>query len=166
MKTLMIVKRIAAVCLLLAFVLPLSQCSQRQSNGSTQLPSLSTQAASPSSLSASAPHDSSLTYAYRADPNDTFFTLANYFAFIWPAIFASCLFVRPQLEQRLALRLIELVLCLVSALIILRLTGFGSLLFGGYLAWSALGLYSFTSLFAFLQRVAQTWNGKVKTSSC
>nr|WP_314858457.1 hypothetical protein [uncultured Undibacterium sp.] len=150
MKILIFLKRLAAVGLLVAFFLPLSQCSTPENNISEKPPTQSTQAVKVA-------QGDGIIYATRADKDDTLLTMTNGFAFFWPVLFTLLAFLRPEVEQSLSIRLSEILLCLGSAFILLRLTTFGTLLPGGYLGWSALGIYFAITLFNFIARIRRTW---------
>jgi hypothetical protein len=150
LNLLTVLKRLAAISLMLAFFLPLSQCSTKETNFSEKTISQLVQTAKSTS-------SDGIVYAYRADKDGALFTLLNGFAFIWPLLFSLLAFVRPAVEQNLSVRLSELVLCVGSALILLRLTMLGELLSGGYLAWCALAIYVTITLVSFIARVRLTW---------
>jgi hypothetical protein len=151
LKTLKFLKRLAAVGLLIAFFLPLSQCSTPEQNISEKPSTQSAQAAKVA-------QSNGITYAARTDKDDILLTLINGFAFFWPVLFTLLAFLRPEVEQSLSIRLSEILLCLGSAFILLRLTSFGTLLAGGYLAWCALGVYFAITLFNFIARIRRTWH--------
>lgn len=150
MNTLTFLKRLAAFGLLIAFFLPLSQCSLQEKNTSEKSLTQTVQAAKMA-------QNDGIIYANRADKDGTLFTLANGFAFFWPSLFVLLTFSNSRIEQNLAVRLCEILLCLGSAVILLRLTSFGTLLVGAYLAWSSLGIYSTITLFNFIVRIRRTW---------
>lgn len=153
MNALKFLKSLAAVGLLIAFFLPLSQCTTPEKNISEKLPTQSARAAQATKVAQS----DGIIYAARADKDDTLLTLTNGFAFFWPALFTLLVFLRPEVEQSLLVRLSEILLCLGSAFILLRLTSLGTLLAGGYLGWSALGIYFAIALFNLIARIRRTW---------
>jgi hypothetical protein len=153
LNTLKFLKHLTAVGLLVAFFLPLSQCTTPEQNISERSPTQSAQA----TKSANVAQSDGIIYAARADKDDTLLTLTNGFAFFWPVLFTLLAFLRPEVEQSLPIRLSEILLCLGSAFILLRLTSFGTLLAGGYLAWCALGAYFSITLFNFIARIRRTW---------
>jgi hypothetical protein len=150
LNALKFLKQLAAVGLLIAFFLPLSQCTTPENNISEKPPTQSTQAVKVA-------HSDGIIYATRADKDDTLLTLTNGFAFFWPILFTLLAFLRPEVEQSLPVRISEILLCLGSAFILLRLTSFGTLLTGGYLGWSALAIYFAITLFNFIERIRRTW---------
>lgn len=144
-------KRLAAICLLAALFLPLTQCTQTTQatkREPTQLNAAQSQQAAP---------DQAQVYASTADRNSTTLTVANVLLFIWPMCFILLTWLRPQLDERFYLRHLEIFLCLFSLIFLLRLTAFGTLLSGGYLAWSALLVYSLITLLRLLSRTHQVW---------
>ncbi|MFZ6800452.1 hypothetical protein [Undibacterium sp. Di24W] len=150
MNTLKFLKRLAALGLLIAFFLPLSQCSTPEQNISKDPPTQSNQ-------NAKVRQSDGIVFAARMDKDDALLTLTNGVAFFWPVLFTLLAFFRPEVEQSLSIRLSEILLCLGSAFILLRLTSFGTLLPGGYLGWSALGIYFAITLFNFIERIRRTW---------
>lgn len=143
-----LLKRLAALCLFISFFLPLSQCSVQKDTAQTP----STQEI----LKASPSVD--VKYAYNADQDTMVFRAANIFAFTWPLLFTLVLLVYAKFEQFLSVQVTAIALCFVSAFCLLRLTSFGELLIGGYLAWGSLITYLLISLTQFLQRVRRVWS--------
>jgi hypothetical protein len=155
LKTFNLLKRIAAACLFIAFFLPLSQCSTQKEKA---------QVTSVQQPVKAAPSDG-VNYAYSSDKDDGIFQTINAFVFIWPTIFILVLLAYPKLETYLSVQVADIALCLVSAFFLLRLTAFGELLIGGYLAWFSLGTYFLITATSFLQRVRKVWYLKTATSS-
>jgi hypothetical protein len=151
LNALKFLKRLAAVGFLIAFFLPLSQCTTSEKNIGEKPPAQNSQ-------SAKMTQSDGIIYAARMDKGNTLLTLTNGIAFFWPVLFMLLVFFRPEVEQSLSIRLSEILLCLGSAFILLRLTSFGTLLPGGYLGWIALGVYSTITLFNFITRIRRTWH--------
>ncbi|MBC3833255.1 hypothetical protein H8K33_17225 [Undibacterium amnicola] len=143
-----LLKRLAALCLFISFFLPLSQCSVQKDP--TQTPSTQ------EILTASPSVD--VRYAYNADHDTMMFRAVNVFAFTWPLMLTLVLLVYAKFEHILSVQITAIALCLASAFCLLRLTSFGELLIGGYLAWGSLITYFLVSLTQFLQRVRQVWS--------
>lgn len=142
-------KRVAAICLLVAFFLPLTQCTQTTPRDQ----------ASTSSQPSQATHVSAeQVFASTADKNSPLQSTANALLFLWPVCFMLLTLLRPQLDEHFALRHLELALCLFSIVFLLRLTAFGSLLPGGYLAWGALFSYTLITVLRLLSRIRQVWS--------
>lgn len=146
-NTLNFLKRLAALCLFVTFFLPLSQCSTQK-----EPPSESSQQTVTTSTT------SEVKYAYNADRDQAMFRAINTFAFIWPLLFTCVILVYRRLDEVFAVQVTNIALCLVSAFCLARLTMFGELLLGGYLAWTSLFIYLFISLTQFFQRVRRVWH--------
>ncbi len=155
MKTINLLKRIAAACLFIAFFLPLSQCSMQKEKA---------QPTSVQQTVKAAPSDG-VNYAYSSDKDDGIFQAINAMIFIWPTIFVLVLLAYPKFETYLSVQVADIALCLVSAFFLLRLTAFGELLIGGYLAWFSLSAYFLITVTSFLQRVRKVWHLKIATGS-
>lgn len=143
------IKRLAAICLLAAFFLPLTQCTQATPRDA---------ASSSGQQSQTTPVSTTQVFASTADKNDPLTNAANVLLFVWPVCLMLLTLLRPQCDEHFALRHLELALCLFSIVLLLRLTAFGNLLPGGYLAWGALSTYTLITLLRLLSRIRQVWD--------
>ena len=137
LSTTILLKRVAAIILMAAFFLPLSQCSGTDSEtGVTKV---------------------YVTYAYSADwPSVNPLTAAA--AFTWPLALSIATLVWPRLNQKWPIGIIELVLCAGSALVLVVLIAFcDKVLYGTYVAGGSIGLYFTTTLVALGSRVRKKW---------
>ncbi len=143
------VKRIAAILLMICFVLPLSQCEK---SGKVE--------ASPASATGTAAANRvpdrhyEVTYAYRnVSPGKPFESAITIATFFWPLAF-FLLRLKPWGPRvAVTMSLAELLLCAGSAYIVYGLVLFGELLWGGYLAYLALAVYFTAALSEILLRL-------------
>lgn len=125
MQLIIAVKRIAAIVLLLAFFLPLSQCSvmEKQSPGKASVPSVE------------------VTYAYATYDEEFPTPVLAYVGFLWPLGFSIAGLLRPPLMRRRGAALSEMVLCVGSGYVLYVLASWGETRYGAYVAATAIGLY-------------------------
>jgi hypothetical protein len=116
-----IIKRIAAVILMVAFFLPLSQC---------RAPTPPTNDAQELKME--------VTYAYSAYQWPGAESFAAFFAFFWPVMFSFL----GRVKSKLLINSIELLLCVGTGFMLFALTYMGSLLLGAYVAIALLVVYS------------------------
>jgi hypothetical protein len=147
-----LLKRIAALCLFISLFLPLSQCTvQKESVSEQATHQLTEQTSASTSVQ-------NIKYAYSADQQNMVVNVINVFAFIWPLLFSVIVLIHRQLEQALSVPITVIGLCLLSIFCLLRLSLFGELLVGAYLAWCSILAYFVISLCQFLQRVRNVWH--------
>lgn len=142
------IKRFAAIMLLAAFFLPLSQCSAPKQNVETKV----------------FEQEVRVTYAYTAHEWPSVEALATYAAFLWPLMFGIASLVWPNLNQKWTVGGLELLLCLGSGFMLYALTFFDSLRYGGYIAWGAIGMYFITTSVALIARIRKTRCKKARSS--
>ena len=140
LTTTIAIKRLAAIFLLVAFFLPLSQCTvaERPETKTTELEVI-------------------VTYAYSAHKWPSVNALATYAAFLWPLTLSIASLVWPRLNQKWTIGIIELLLCAGSAFILFGLTYFGALRYGAYVAGGSIGLYFITTSVELAARVRKKW---------
>ncbi len=152
-------KRLSAICLFAAFFLPLTQCTQTSKREPTQQTTAQNQVAP--RLDApkfDAPKLDTQVFAMTADRDSITLSVANILTFIWPLCLVILIWLRPQLDERFSLRHVEILLCLLSVISLLRLTAFGELLPGGFLAWGALLTYSLITVLRLVSRTRLVWD--------
>ena len=147
-------KRLSAICLFAAFFLPLTQCTQTSKREPTQQTTAQNQAAP----RLDAPKHDTQVFAMTADRDSIMLSVANILTFIWPLCLVILIWLRPQLDERFSLRHVEILLCLLSVISLLRLTAFGELLPGGFLAWGALLTYSLITVLRLMSRTRLVWD--------
>jgi cation transport ATPase len=176
----MIVKRIAAVGVLLAFFLPLSQCSSRVSEESVESASTSVNQAavtldvkkeSVQKVVVEAENKESIedkskdknkvkskdkspekNYAYKAAPWTSWNAFFMYCIFLWPCLLIFMLWRRPAWQEKLSVNVLEIMLALASILILNFFSLFYQLLIGAYLALAAWSLYGLAAASVLWQR--------------
>lgn len=125
MRVVIAIKRIAAITLLVAFFLPLSQCSVREikTPDTASVPTVA------------------VTYAYATyeDPLPT--AVLSYAGFLWPLAFAIAGLLRSQVLRRRGVAPIEMLLCVGSGYVLYALATWGETRYGAYIAATAIGLY-------------------------
>ena len=134
-------KRLAAIALLAALFLPLSRCTLEEHDPQTKATKQTV----------------SVTYAYSGHSWPSVDALADYAAFLWPLLLAVARMIRPGLNQRWSVQLLELALCLGSAFILFRLTIGGEWLYGAYIAAAAIAAYFTTVLAELAARLRRAW---------
>ena len=142
LSTTAIIKRIAAIFLLVAFFLPLSQCTITMPNAETKAIEKKTH----------------VIYAYTAYEWPSVQSLATYAAFIWPLTFGIASLVWPSLNQKWMIGVLEMLLCVGSGFTLFGLSFLGSLQYGGYIAWGAIGIYFITTSVEFATRIRKKWS--------
>lgn len=176
----MIVKRIAAVGVLLAFFLPLSQCSSRVSEESVESASTSVNQAAVTSdvkkesvqkvvveaenkeriedkskdknKAKSNDKNSGENFAYKAAPWTSWNAFFMYCIFLWPCLLTLLLWKRPTWQEKLSVNVVEIVLALASILILNFFSLFYQLLIGAYLALAGWTLYGLVAASVLWQR--------------
>lgn len=146
---LILLKRLAAICLFAALFLPLTQCTQASKHEPAQQTTAQSKAASTYQTQ---------VFASTADSDSIALTVANVLTFIWPLCFVLLTWLRPQCDESFSLRHIEVLLCAFSFAFLSRLTAFGELLLGAYLAWGALSAYSLITVLRLLSRTHERWD--------
>lgn len=129
MTTLFNIKRLSAVVLMLAFFMPLSQCSAPQKENSKEPPEII------------------VKYAYSQNTESPLATLASVAAFFWPALLAVVFTIKKVLSSRILFKLLELIFCLGTGYMLVMLNIFGKPLYGSYVATSAISIYGLLTLY-------------------
>ncbi len=116
-----IIKRIASVILIVAFFMPLSQCSV-------------------STPPTNDPQESKMeiTYAYSAYQWPSAWSIVALLAFFWPFLFSFYW----HGKSKMIINIIELLLCVGTGFMLFTLTYMGGLLMGAYIAIASLTVYS------------------------
>lgn len=122
-------KRISALVLLLAFFMPLSQCSGPQKENSSEPPEIS------------------IKYAYSHDSIISISMLASVAAFFWPSLIILLVAFIKALNFSLILKLTEIVFCCGTAYMLVALNIFGSPLYGSYVAMLSIAIYGLITLY-------------------
>lgn len=114
---------------MVAFFLPLSQCTAKQTNPVTKA------------------IEQKVTdlYVYSGNDKVSVETLTAYAAFLWPVMLTVASLVWPRLNQSLAVGIFELLLCAGSGFELYAITYLGTLRYGAYIAGGAIGLYFIAS---------------------
>jgi hypothetical protein len=125
MRLIIAVKRIAAMVLLVAFFLPLAQCTVMTTKpGKVSEPVVD------------------VTYAYATYDEEFPTPVLAYVGFLWPLAFAIAGLLRPKLLRHRGVALIEMTLCVGSAYVLYMLVTLGGdIRYGAYVAATAIGLY-------------------------
>lgn len=143
-----VLKRVAALCLLISLFLPISQC--------TYAPNLEDQNQNPQVL---------VKYPYSAYSWPSIERVATYAAFLWPMVFSIAGAVWPRARERLALGVLEFLFCIGSAWMLFVLTALGELKYGGYVAIGSLSAYFGATLIGLVNDIRERFNKKEKTVS-
>jgi hypothetical protein len=141
LSTAIVIKRLAAIVLVVAFFLPLSQCTVEEQNPETRATELKV----------------IVNYAYAHDNWRSLDALATYAAFLWPLTLVIAGLVWPNLNQKLTIGVLELVFCAGSGFVLFALTFIGTLRYGAYLAGVSIGLYFVTTLVELVARARRSW---------
>lgn len=141
-----IVKKIAAVFLLAALFLPLSQCTVTKPIPGTH----------------EVKQETITTYAYPSKEWLSVDAIAVYVAFLWPAIFVMTSFMWPALNKKAIVGVLELLLCFGSGYVLLLFTFGKSLLYGGYIAWVAIGTYCITTCIQVVIQARAAWRKRAR----
>ena len=166
-------KRIAAIVVLLAFFLPLSQCSSRLSE-ETSASSVNQTAVTSDVKKESVQkvvveaenkernedknkaksNDKNLgkNFAYKAAPWTSWNAFFMYCIFLWPCLLTLLLWRRPALQEKLTMNVLEIVLALASILTLNFFSLFYQLLIGAYLALAGWTLYGLVAASVLWQR--------------
>jgi hypothetical protein len=166
-------KRIAAISVLIAFFLPLSQCSSRVSDESPvtsvnqtvvtsavkkeSVQEVVVEAKNQESIedkSKDKNKDKNLgkNYAYKDAPWTSWNAFFMYCIFLWPCLLMLLLWKRPTWQEKLSMNVVEIVLALASILILNFFSLFYQLLIGGYLALAGWTLYGLVAASVLWQR--------------
>ena len=129
MSTVFNFKRISAVVLLLAFFMPLSECSGPIEENSNKPPEII------------------VKYAYSQDTEAPLALVANIAAFFWPILIVVLLTFKKALNSSLLLKCIELLFCLGTGYMLVVLNIFGKPLYGSYVAAIATSVYGILTLY-------------------
>jgi len=140
----LVIKRVAAILLLLAFFLPLSQCTDSKTNPETK----------------AIEKEVTVTYAYSGfewseSIGDLAYEAAVCAAFLWPLVLSIASLIRSSLNQKLTIGILELLLCIGSWYMLNVITSFGELRYGAYLAYGSIGLYFITTLVQLVVRIRE-----------
>jgi hypothetical protein len=136
-----VVKRLAAVVLLIALFLPLSQCSKHEWDPQTKASKITV----------------TVKYAY-AVSEPVVDAAAAYGAFLWPALFACAFLLWPSLNHMWTVAMLEVVLCLASAYELVHLVYYHDLLlYGTYVTAGAIGAYLIAVLLQIAFRIRKKW---------
>jgi hypothetical protein len=166
-------KRIAAIVVLLAFFLPLSQCSSRLSEETSASSvnqaavTLDVKKESVQKVVVEAENKESIedkskdknkdknlgkNYAYKDAPWTSWNAFFMYCIFLWPCLLMLLLWKRPTWQEKLSMNVVEIVLALASILILNFFSLFYQLLIGGYLALAGWTLYGLVAASVLWQR--------------
>jgi hypothetical protein len=170
-------KRIAAIVVLLAFFLPLSQCSSRLSEETSASSvnqaavTLDVKKESVQKVVVEAENKESIedkskdknkvkskdkspekNYAYKAAPWTSWNAFFMYCIFLWPCLLIFMLWRRPAWQEKLSVIVLEIMLALASILILNFFSLFYQLLIGAYLALAAWSLYGLAAASVLWQR--------------
>lgn len=143
MNTTIKLKRISAIVLLLAFFMPLSQCSSIQTEGSAE------------------PPKTTIFYAYSHDNKISTIMLLSVIAFLWPSLSILLVAYRKTLNSSLIFKLSELLFCIGTAYILVGLTLFGDLLYGSYVAGLSILTYALITLYESFLIIRDKYNKRV-----
>ena len=144
LTTTIAIKRLAAIFLLVAFFLPLSQCTVEERNPETKATELKV----------------IVNYAYSGNGWPSADTLPTYAAFLWPLALSLASLVWPSLNQKWTIGVLELLLCAGSGFMLFALTYFGTLRYGVYVAGGSIGLYFVTTSVELVARVQKRWGNQ------
>lgn len=144
LRTIVRIKRVAAVFLLIAFFLPLSQCTAETANPDTK----------------TLERRATVTYAYAAHEWPSVDAVATYGAFIWPLVFAVTGLVRPRPGYKLTTPLLEILFSAGSGYILLTLIIFRAPLYGWYIASASIGAYFIATLAGLFGHARRKWENK------
>lgn len=131
MKLISTVKSMSSVALMLAFFMPLSQCSIRSDKISDKPPETKI----------------FVKYAYSRDSNSLLILLANIGAFFWPVLASVILFYKSAVNLSLITKLLEIFLCFGTGYMLVVLNIFGEPLYGSYVAAVAIVVYFHLALY-------------------
>lgn len=129
MSTVFSIKCISAVVLLLAFFMPLSQCSGPIEENSDKPPEII------------------VKYAYSVDTMSPLALVANIGAFFWPILMVVLLTFKRALSSSLLIKFIELLFCFGTGYMLVVLNIFGKPLYGSYVAALAISIYGILTLY-------------------
>jgi len=129
MNALFNIKRLCAVVLMLAFFMPLSQCSAPQKESGNSAPEVI------------------IKYAYTQDESSPLELYVNIAAFFWPILMVVLLSCNKNIRSFLPVKLLELLFCVGSGYALVMLNMFGEPLFGSYVACFAISLYGLLTLY-------------------
>lgn len=135
------IKRLAAILLVLAFFLPLSQCSIKMQDPET----------------GAIKESVTVTYAYEAAANSTTHAIAIYAAFFWPLALVVATMVWPGLHQKMSIGVLELLFCSGSLIVQVGLSMFGTPLYGGNIAFGSIALYFVATLAGLVLQARKRW---------
>ena len=136
-----LVKRLAAVILAIAFVLPLSKCTQ-----STTSQPLADESSADSINSSQNEPTVRYTYAFAEIRRDSPFTWMIPIAFFWPIVFVVKPLRIKSWKTKTGLGILQIILVAGSGYIIFALTIFEEPLIGTYLAAFALTAYTLATI--------------------
>jgi hypothetical protein len=186
MMNIISLKRIAAMGVLLAFFLPLSQCSSRVIEESLKSPESAVTPVNSTGVSSevkkesvqeevmdaenkaskddknkviSKDKSSEKNYAYKAAPWTSGNAFFMYCIFLWPCLLMLLLWKRPAWQEKLSVNVLEIMLALASILILIFFSLFYQLLIGAYLALAGWSLYGLAAASVLWQRV-RLWRVK------
>jgi hypothetical protein len=146
------IKRIAAILLMVCFVLPLSRCEKSGKFEATETKNATAASAASQPASDKTYEDK---YAYRNLSTDAALESALTIAtFFWPLVIF--ILVRGKtlgFRMTMTVDVLELLLCAGSAYVVYGLVLFDELRYGGFLAFLALGVYSIAALGEILLRL-------------
>jgi len=141
LRTTVVIKRVAALFLLVAFFLPLSQCT-------VEVPTSETRAIERQVI---------VTYAYSRDKWPSVDALAIYVTFLWPLLFAVASLISPSVSGKLAIGIVEILLCVGSGFMLFTLTYIGMLKYGAYVAMGSIGVYFIATSVQLVARMRKRW---------
>ena len=134
------IKWIATFLLSMAFFLPLSQCSHKEATPDKK----------PNVEAKADVQKMDITYTYSAYKWPEVGAAVTFLAFFWPLIIGVIKLVWPNLDKKLTVDMVEILFCAGSGYMVYCLTIFDSLLYGGYIAWGAIGIYFISASAALL----------------
>ena len=148
MSPVITIKRVFALILLLAFFMPLSQCTTYDPNNEEAAPIIN------------------IDYGYSNKQILSLDMAISIAAFSWPMFLQLLIAIRKALNISIWYKSLELVCCLGTAYMLFIINIFGKPLYGSYIAVIALGFYGLLTIFECYQiLVVKKHNKKLNTDS-
>jgi hypothetical protein len=145
------IKRVAAILIMICFMLPLSRCNRNEIIDDPRTASAEANGRQEKRAPDPANED---RYAYQrisADNLDE--SAATLAAFFWPVIFLLLSLKTLKFRGAIAANLGELLLSAASAYMVFGITFFGDLRYGGYLAYFSIAAYFLATLAQIFLRI-------------
>jgi hypothetical protein len=166
MMAVILMKRIAALAVLIAFFLPLSQCSSRVSEESATTPvnqkitnsevnkeTVQASAMAADSVDKASAKSVQKNYAYKEAPWLSWRAFFMYGIFLWPCLLVLMATWRSNWQSKLPVNIVELGLALSSIAVLIFFNLFYELLFGAYLALAGWTMYGLAAASVLWQRL-------------